>query len=177
MAASFIFPRIKRVLITLGLVLCACISPALAQSAAQQDPQTRLWLTYTVGSLHTQNASQFNQKNPGFGLEIPFKTPLASHTHWVAGRIKNSDNEQSNYLGVQATPWSLSANSGVRAGAVLGLIDGYTRVRNGKAFPLLMPVLAFETQASGLHLGANVFVIPPVAGIPLTFALQLKAGF
>lgn len=137
----------------------------------------KFWLSRTVGSLHTRHASQFNQHNPGLGFEIPFKTTLVSDARWVAGRFKNSDRTHSNYLGAQLMPWALNPSGSWRAGATVGAIDGYLRVRAGAAFPLVMPVVRYETTAGAVGVGFNLFVIPPIAGIPLTFALQLKVGY
>lgn len=134
----------------------------------------RTWVSVGVGSQHFQNASQYNQKNLGLGLEIPFQAewlPVAD-ARAVLGFFRNSERARSIYAGAFLFPFAKPQDA-IKFGALVGLINGYERANNGGFFPLLVPTLAYEQSG----FGANLFLVPPVAGIPATFALQVKMGF
>jgi hypothetical protein len=152
----------------LALALLALVS----MSAFCETPER--WLTISQGSYHFKNQAQYNQTNPGFGLEWTFKNQWVHDTRVAAGRFYNSDRYYSNYLGVVATPFRvLDGAFNVQAGALLGTINGYPRAYDGGYFPLIAPVITMQYGAAG----ANIFIIPPFKGIPTTAALQLKVGF
>lgn len=159
-------------------VLCSGASQAQAQSAkaSASDATTapRYWISVGVGSQHLKDASQYNQNNPGLGIEVPFQAEAlgAMDTRYALGFFRNSERARSIYIGAFVFPWA-SSDSHWKFGALAGVINGYHRANNGGFFPLLVPTLAYEHQ----NLGANVFLVPPVAGIPATLALQLKWGF
>ncbi len=134
------------------------------------------WLTISQGSYHlnVEAGKHYNQTNPGFGFEWAFKNQWVHNTRWVGGRFYNSDWRYSNYVGVIATPFELIDTAyKVQWGAVLGTINGYPTARNGAWLPMLAPVI----QVSSGPVGANVYLIPPIKGIPATLGLQLKVGF
>jgi hypothetical protein len=168
---------------SLALVIAFATGSALAQSvptevtsktAATDAPTAKRWVSIGVGSQHLSNASQYNQNNPGLGIEIPFTNPWmpSIDSRYVLGFFRNSERATSTYGGAFFFPWAHEA-SHIKAGALVGIINGYERANNGGFFPLVVPTLAYE----GKVFGANLFLIPPVAGIPATLALQVKVGF
>lgn len=153
--------------------------PKVVPATAPAHPATprAFWLSSGVGSYHLQNADQYNQRNPGLGLEVPFTVPhmpalLGQDLRWAVGFFRNSERATSVYAGAFLFPWS-GAEGRVKIGALAGVINGYQRANQGGFFPLMVPTLAFEVQAWG----ANVFWVPPVAGVPSTLALQVKRAF
>ena len=181
--SSFICTGIKRGWRS-GLrgVLLACVTaltlPAWAQNAdpvvINAKPPERRWLSVGVGSQHLSNASQYNQSNPGLGIEWPMRTAWLPEidTRLAVGFFNNSESARSIYAGGFVFPWHYREGQ-IKLGALVGVIDGYKRANNGGFFPLLVPTVAFESQ----RWGANVFLVPPVAGIPSTLALQVKVAF
>ncbi len=153
----------------LALVLAALL---LTHAAQGETPER--WFTISQGSYHFKNQAQYNQDNPGFGVEWTFKNDWVHDTRVAAGRFFNSDRHYSNYVGVVATPFRvLDGAFNVQTGALFGTINGYPRAYNGGYFPLLAPMVVIQYGA----VGANVFIIPPFKGIPATAALRLKVGF
>jgi hypothetical protein len=153
--------------------LTLLMAAALAINSAAAETPDR-WFTISQSSYHFKNQSQYNQNNQGFGFEWTVKNPWVHDTRLAGGRFYNSDRYYSNYWGVVATPYRLiDGTFNVQAGALLGTINGYPRANNGGYFPLLAPVISVQYGAAG----ANIFIIPPFAGVPATAALQLKVGF
>jgi hypothetical protein len=147
----------------------------LTASAAQADAPEH-WLTMSQGSYHLnpQAGKRYNQSNPGFGFEWAFKNDWVRNTRWIGGRFYNSDWHYSNYAGVLATPFNwLEGEYKVQAGAVLGTINGYPTARNGGWLPMIAPLV----QISYGPVGTNVYLIPPIKGVPATLGVQLKVGF
>jgi hypothetical protein len=83
------------------------------------------------------------------GVEYQF-TETQSLT---AGTFKNSDFEQSRYLGWYWLPLALGP---VRFGGTFGIMDGYSKARNGKFFPAVLPAISYERS----RLGVNIYPIP-----------------
>ena len=100
-------------------------------------------------SLHGKEDVPLNNENYGFGIEYKY-APTQSIT---AGTFKNSDFEQSRYLGWYWLPVKWGP---VRFGGIFGIIDGYSRALNGGAFPAVLPAISFEREWWGL----TVFPIP-----------------
>lgn len=163
----------------LGAIVIGCVVsmvvPVWAHAQSHEAPapaaQSLRWISLGVGSQHLSNASQYNQSNPGLGLEWPVQVKGWPDTRGAIGFFKNSENARSVYVGGLVFPWHYREGQ-VKLGALVGVIDGYKRANNGGFFPLLVPTVAFESG----RWGANVFLVPPVAGIPATLALQLKMG-
>lgn len=137
-------------------------------SAFSQRP----WLSISGASYHLERAQEFNQKNPGVGLEWPVTAPWVYDTRIALGTFKNSESARSNYAGAFIFPWS-NESGRFKAGALLGVINGYQGANNGGFFLLAVPTLAYEADV----VGANLFIIPPVSTIPTTLAVQLKFRF
>lgn len=154
------------------IFLCASHGQLLAQDVHPSALPTRPWVSLSGVSYHLERASEFNQNNPGMGVEWPIQAPWSYDTRLALGGFKNSESARSLYAGAFIFPFS-SASGQFKAGALLGMIDGYKGANNGGFFPLAVPTIAFEAD----HFGANLFLIPPVSTIPPTLALQLKFRF
>lgn len=154
------------------IFLCASHGQLLAQDVHPSALPTRPWLSLSGVSYHLERASEFNQNNPGMGVEWPIQAPWSYDTRLALGGFKNSESARSLYAGAFIFPFS-SASGQFKAGALLGMIDGYKGANNGGFFPLAVPTIAYEAD----HFGANLFLIPPVSTIPPTLALQLKFRF
>lgn len=154
------------------IFLCASHEQLLAQDVHPSALPTRPWLSLSGVSYHLERASEFNQNNPGVGVEWPVQAPWSYDTRLALGGFKNSESAKSLYAGAFIFPFS-SASGQFKAGALLGMIDGYKGANNGGFFPLAVPTIAYEAD----HFGANLFLIPPVSTIPPTLALQLKFRF
>lgn len=154
------------------MFLCASHGQLLAQDVHPSALPTRPWVSLSGVSYHLERASEFNQNNPGMGVEWPIQAPWSYDTRLALGGFKNSESARSLYAGAFIFPFS-SASGQFKAGALLGMIDGYKGANNGGFFPLAVPTIAYEAD----HFGANLFLIPPVSTIPPTLALQLKFRF
>lgn len=154
------------------IFLCASHGQLLAQDVHPSALPTRPWVSLSGVSYHLERASEFNQNNPGMGVEWPIQAPWSYDTRLALGGFKNSESARSLYAGAFIFPFS-SASGQFKAGALLGMIDGYKGANNGGFFPLAVPTIAYEAD----HFGANLFLIPPVSTIPPTLALQLKFRF
>lgn len=154
------------------IFLCTSHGQLLAQDVHPSALPTRPWVSLSGVSYHLERASEFNQNNPGMGVEWPIQAPWSYDTRLALGGFKNSESARSLYAGAFIFPFS-SASGQFKAGALLGMIDGYKGANNGGFFPLAVPTIAYEAD----HFGANLFLIPPVSTIPPTLALQLKLRF
>jgi hypothetical protein len=160
-----------------AIIAMALIGLANGQLLAQEvnsssDQTARPWISVSGASYHLERASQFNQNNPGVGIEWPIQAPWSYDTRLAVGGFKNSESARSLYAGAFIFPFS-SASGQFKAGALLGMIDGYKGANSGGFFPLAVPTIAYEAE----HFGANLFLIPPVSTIPPTLALQFKLRF
>jgi hypothetical protein len=135
-----------RQLLTLGLI---CSLLASAASAADGLFQRETWVNLGMYSFHGKEDVPLNSENYGFGLEYTY-TPTQSIT---AGTFKNSDFEQSRYLGWYWLPLEWKS---LRFGGILGIIDGYSKALNGNFFPAILPAISYE----GSRFGVNVYPIP-----------------
>jgi hypothetical protein len=149
--------------------LLLALSPgASAQSfeTLESKPLREVWLNAGFYSQHFDSDKGLNNSNPGIGAEYRFST-LASAT---AGRFYNSDRAYSNYAGMYYQPFALGP---FRLGAVVGLFDGYPKMRDGGWFPAIIPTISYEYKSVGL----NVAVVPPYKDRlygAVSFQLKLK---
>lgn len=128
---------------------------------------SKLWISPTgLSSYHSDRAAKYNEDNHGFGAEYD----LADKAKLFAGVFRNSVNKDSKYAGV-----SLSAPllKDLRAGLLLGAINGYPDMNHGKLFPMVAPMLSYE----GKHAGLNVLGLPKVGNISPVIAAQMKLRF
>lgn len=114
----------------------------------------KFWISPGMVSLHFERNMGFNESNPGFGLEY------AIDKDWslAAGRFKNSEYNQSNYVTVAYQPLDFF---GFKLGLAGGVMDGYMGPNNKydkKPFPVLLPVMTYENTNFGL----NILFVPQV---------------
>ncbi len=144
-------------------------SPTLKMDIQEEKSfKEKLWITPGMVSLHFERNMGFNESNPGFGLEY------AMNKDWslAAGRFKNSEYNQSNYITVAYQPLDFF---GFRLGVVGGVMDGYMGPNNKydkKPFPMLLPVMSYEHK----NVGVNLLFVPQtnVNGSTLYGALGLQ---
>lgn len=151
-----------------GLVVAWLLAtgPAAAQDGAQW------WGVANVGSYHFEDAEEylgpgrsFNERNLGIGVEVQWQPRHAL----AAGYFRNSVDEDSFYALYHYTPIALGRH--VRAGGMIGLVDGYPGYNDGKA----APGGGLVVKAEGARVGANLVVLPRIPGsTPWTLGLQLK---
>jgi hypothetical protein len=158
-----------------GLVcLLSCLAAAPSVGAQDAGDATgfkqEVWVASGFLSYHVKNRDRYRQGNSGIGAEWRF----ARQWQLNAGHYNNSVGHDSNYFQVGWMPLAFGADDGwrVRAGASVGVVNGYPNARNGGYFPTLVPVLSVEWK----RVGMNVVYIPTVGGrVDGAVALQLKA--
>ena len=126
-------------------------------------PISELWLNPGFYSFHFQRDRGLNDNNIGFGVEYRYST-----TNSIAlGVYKNSDSMTSRYLGWYWQPLAIGT---ARAGAVIGLIDGY-HTWNGDWFVAAIPAVSIEYE----NIGASMLLIPSIRNkIFGSITLQLR---
>lgn len=133
---------------------CIAIAFAFACStvAAQEHTDTKdgqIWLNAGGLSYHFNRSIGYNERNFGMGVEYK----IDAEKSIVAGFYRNSVRTQTRYLGWVWAPIELGV---FRAGAVIGVADGYADMRGGHFFPMALPALSYE----GERYGVNFTVIP-----------------
>ena len=127
----------------------------------------QLWINMGGTSQHFRNADRFNQQNSGFGVEYDF----GNERSFIIGEYKNSVRSNSRYIGAAWTPLTFGP---VKVGALVGVVDGYRKMRGGDFFPVALPVVAIETR----YVGVNFTVMPSIAGnVSGCVAMQWKVRF
>ena len=124
------------------------ILPA-APAAAEEDFRSAIWGNFGMYSLHGKEDVKLNNENYGLGIEYQF----SENQSITAGTFKNSDFEQSRYLGWYWLPLSWGP---LKFGGIFGVIDGYSRALNGNPFPAILPAISWQ----GERVGLNVYPIP-----------------
>jgi hypothetical protein len=139
---------------------------ALTPAAAADGLDPHVWLNPGVFSHHFKDDRDYREKNYGVGFEL-FLTPRHG---LVGGSFMNSNDERSRYVGYHWRPLQLAfGRLRFGAGLVLSLIDGYSDVRDGKVFPIIVPTASVEYRA----LGANLIFVPHTEHSS-ALALQLR---
>lgn len=152
----------------------AAAAPAAADAPAASAPSgfdRELWVTTGFLSHHTGHSTRYhyNEHNDGLGLEWR----VSPDWQFNAGHYRNSVRRGSTYFQAAWMPVEepLGDDLRLRAGASLGLINGYPKVNHRRYFATLVPALSIETHRFGL----NVVYIPSVGKkVDGAFALQLK---
>ena len=157
---------IRKTIISLALVSIPAISFAENRgffAFVEGKPISELWLNPGFYSLHFQRDRGLNDNNIGLGGEYRYST-----TNSVAlGVYKNSDSMTSRYVGWY---WQPLAMGSARAGAVIGLIDGY-HTWNGDWFVAAIPAASIEYK----NIGASMLLIPSIRNkIFGSITLQLR---
>ncbi|VTU37333.1 hypothetical protein [Variovorax sp. PBL-E5] len=133
---------------------------------AQFDPG-QAWINAGLYSYHFDRHQGLEDSNPGIGIEWP----LDSTYSLTAGVFRNSDRQQSHYVGVYVMPFEFH---GVKLGAAVGAFDGYPKAFNGGWFPALIPTAAIE----GKHWGLNIAFVPTIKNrLYGALSFQLKYRF
>ena len=162
----------KTVGLSVYAILLLCLSGACsAESYGPIDVITpteknEIWLNPGLISYHYDQSKNFNAVNYGFGAEYRFSS-VASVT---AGTFRNSNYQQSNYIGVY---WQPIAIGPVNIGVVAGGFKGYPSNNNGGWFPAVLPALTIEGQWVGLNLMLIPTIGDRVSG-SLSFQLKFK---
>ncbi len=126
---------------------------AFAPAAAADGLDPHVWLNPGVFSYHLKDDRDYRENNYGIGVEL-FLTPRHG---LVAGSFMNSNDERSRYVGYHWRPLQLEFDRlRFSGGLVFSLIDGYSDVRDGKTFPIVVPAVSVEYRA----LGANLVFVP-----------------
>lgn len=126
----------------------------------------QLWITPGSVSHHFSRRG-YNERNWGLGVEYRFNAQVAA----IAGQYRNSVRETSHYLAVAAQPYVIGP---VRLGVIVGIVNGYPEMRNGRFAPLILPVASIE----GDRIGANITYVPSITGkVHGAVALQIKFRF
>ncbi len=154
--------------VRLGTALLACMvaAPASAEETGFDD---ELWITTGFRSHHKNNRHRYNERNDGIGVEWRW----AAHWQANAGHYRNSVRRSSNYAQLAWTPveTALPLELRLRAGASVGVVNGYRKVRNGGYFGTLVPVVSVESR----YVGLNFLYIPSVGKrVDGAYAVQLK---
>jgi hypothetical protein len=134
-----------------------------------------LWVDAMIGSHHIHPDKDFEEFNPGIGVECW----IAPQWALTAGYFRNSLSKPSLYGGGVWAPefahWGI-----VRLAAMGGLISGYNY--GGWGFghdhtigPVIAPLIMFDYR----RVGANIILIPPIpsSDLPFTIGLQVKVKF
>ena len=123
----------------------------LGGAAKAEFDASRLWVNAGFYSAHYETNQGLRNANPGIGFEYRIDDTWSA----TAGRFRNSNNANSNYVGAYYQPWTWA---GVKLGVVAGAFNGYPNAYNGGWFPALIPTASFESA----HWGLNVALVPPL---------------
>ena len=142
------------------------LTPAAA--AEDDDEGIQVWLNPGMFSHHFKDDREYREKNYGFGAEV-FITPRHG---LMGGSFINSNDERSRYVGYHWRPLQLALGRlRFGAGLVFSLIDGYSDVRDGRTFPIVVPTVSAEYRA----LGANLIFLPhPEHSSAIALQLRLR---
>jgi len=143
---------IRKTIISLVLASIPAISFAENQgffAFVEGKPISELWLNPGFYSYHFQKDKGLNNSNFGLGGEYRYST-VSSIT---LGVFDNSDRQASHYAGWYWQPLEMGP---VRAGVVIGAIDGYPKMLNGGWFLAAIPVASIENH----NFGANILFMP-----------------
>ena len=158
-------------LLLLPLLLLSGAQPAHAANWCSSG----LWVDAMVGSYHIHPDKDFEQFNPGLGIECwPGDT-------WAltAGGFRNSLRRPSYYGGAVWAPEFLHWGF-VRLAAMGGIISGYNYGNWGLGHDhTIGPVVAPIVMVAYKRVGVNFIVIPPIPSddLPFTIGFQLRFRF
>jgi hypothetical protein len=138
---------------------------ALAVVASVPVAWADVWINPGFYSYHFDTSKDLNNNNHGFGVEVS----LTDTYSLTAGVFENSNRATSHYLGAYVMPFKVGA---IRAGAAVGVFDGYPNMRQGGWFPALVPTMAIEGQ----RLGLNISYTPKI-GDKLNSALSFQVKY
>lgn len=148
-----------------------------AQRASARTPcADGWWADVMLGSYHIHPYRQFDEFNPGAGIECSITPQWAA----AAGYFRNSLDRPSFYGGALYTP-QFAHWGWFRLGAMGGIISGYNYGRFGLGGPnnRTGPVLAPAAITQFGRFGVNFILIPPIPQdrLPFTVGFQAKYRF
>ncbi|WJF91812.1 hypothetical protein QS306_17245 [Paraburkholderia bonniea] len=159
-----------------GAATALAVGMTLASTAQAGDwCKGGLWVDAMVGSYHIHPKKDFEQFNPGIGVECW----LGQEWAVTGGGFRNSLRRPSWYGGAVWAPefahWGF-----IRLAAMGGIITGYNYGnwglgKNHTIGPVLAPLLMMEYK----RVGMNVILIPPIPSndLPFTAGFQVKVKF
>lgn len=161
---------------TIALAAAGVLAPGAATGARAADwCSGGLWVDAMVGSYHIHPDKDFEQFNPGLGVEC---WPGQAWGLTVGG-LRNSLRRPSYYGGGIWAPELLHWGF-VRLAAMGGIISGYNYGnwglgRNHTIGPIAAPVVMLAYK----HVGANIIAIPPIPSddLPFTLGFQVRYRF
>lgn len=125
------------------------------------------WLNSGFVSHHFNRHANYNERNWGMGAEYQFNEIISV----AVGTYKNSIHRTTSYGGIVWQPWHWEQFG---FGFFAGAADGYPGIHGGKFFPLVLPVITFQTR----YVGVNLIWIPSLKDkVDGCVALQLKLPF
>ncbi len=169
--------RFARRAVYLAAIAAAAIVPGRGgQARAGALCPSGWWADVMIGSYHIHPYRQFDEFNPGAGIECSITPQWAAS----AGYFRNSLNRPSFYAGALYTP-EYAHWRWFRLGVMGGIISGYNFGRfgvggeNNRTGPVLAP--AAITQFG--RFGVNFILIPPIPQdrLPFTIGFQAKYRF
>ena len=146
---------------------CLLFASLAALTAHAEFDASRVWVNAGFYSAHFDSHKGLRNANPGIGIEHRIDDTWSA----TAGRFRNSNNANSNYVGAYYQPWTWA---GVKLGVVAGAFNGYPNAYEGGWFPALIPTASLEGQ----HWGLNVALVPPLQNrLYGAVSFQLKFRF
>lgn len=169
--------RFARCAVYLAAIAAAAVLPDHAELArAGTLCPSGWWADVMIGSYHIHPYRQFDEFNPGAGIECSITPQWAAS----AGYFRNSLDRPSFYGGVLYTP-EFAHWRWFRLGAMGGIISGYNFGRFGVGGPnnRTGPVLAPAAITQFGRFGVNFILIPPIPQdhLPFTVGFQAKYRF
>ncbi len=140
----------------LASILIAAVCLGWLLFAPKASAEADVWLSASVASYHTDRSKDYNESNPGIGLEVSKGNHAAG-----LGTYENSYYQQTVYLTYSYRPMHLGK---VSVGGFVGLATGYESPFIGGA------VVSYE----GKRFGGNLLIVPPVEDRSGVIGLQLK---
>ncbi len=138
---------------------------ALIVAGAAPAALADIWVNPGFYSHHFDKEKHLNNNNHGFGVEATISNTYSL----TAGVFENSDRQTSHYIGAYVMPFQRGA---LKAGAAVGVFDGYPKMREGGWFPAIVPTMAIE----GKRLGLNISYTPKI-GDKVNSALSFQVKF
>lgn len=110
-----------------------------------------------LSEIHgTSSTGEWNQQNPGVGLELQ-KEDSGLVTSYMLGQYLNSNYNNTNYLGAQYQKRFGNENFHADVGALAGLATGY----NMPVTPMLLPTLTIGSK----YFDINARYTPKIEGL------------
>ena len=143
------FHNLLKILVCLGLATIPFTSNAETSPIIESKPISELWVNPGFYSFHFQRDKGLNGNNFGPGIEYRYSTTSSV----TVGSFDNSDNQNSHFAGWYWQPIGLGP---ARLGMVVGVLDGYPKMKDGGWFPAVIPAVSMEYKM----VGTNILIIP-----------------